>query len=112
LNNPNASFEEQAMVVASLNVPQPTLDGYLQPGAFVKWRELSATLQLPEKMLARTHARSASLVFSMRNVHTWTNYRGTDPESDFAVGEGGDAPSEFQTFAQPTYFIFRLNLGF
>ena len=112
MNNPNASFEEQAMVVASLNVPQPTLDGYLQTGAFVKWREASATLQLPDKLLARTHARSASLVFTVRNVHTWTNYRGTDPESDFGVGEGGDSPSEFQTFAQPTYFTFRLNLGF
>ena len=42
----------------------------------------------------------------------WTKYRGVDPESDFAVGNGGDTPSEFQTFAQPTYFIFRLNLGF
>jgi TonB-linked SusC/RagA family outer membrane protein len=116
LMNPDASFQEQAMAVASLNVPQPTIDGYFQPGAFVKWRELSATLQLPDKLLASTHAKSSSLVFSVRNLHTWTNYRGTDPESDFTVGEGtgsaADAPAEFQTFAQPTYFVLRLNLGF
>ena len=39
-------------------------------------------------------------------------YRGTDPESDFTATDGTDAPAEFQTFAAPTYFVFRLNLGF
>ena len=112
LMNPNASLQEQAMVVATLNDPSKTLDGFLQPGAFVKWREASAVLNLPNNVASRLRASSASLVFTARNLHTWTKYRGTDPESDFAVGEGGDSPSEFQTFAQPTFFIFRLNLGF
>jgi TonB-linked SusC/RagA family outer membrane protein len=116
LNNPNASLQEQAMVVATLNDPSHTLDGFLQPGAFVKWRELSATLQLPEVFATKLRARNANLVFSARNLKKWTKYRGTDPESDFAVGEGiggaSDSPSEFQTFAQPTYFVFRLNFGF
>src|SRR5690349_8211246 len=112
LMNPNASFEEQAMVVATLNDPSKTLDGFLQPGAFVKWRELSASLSLPTAVSTRLRSNSASLVFTARNLATWTRYRGTDPESDFAVGEGGDSPSEFQTFAQPTFFTLRLNLGF
>ncbi len=110
--NPSASMEEQAMVVAANFNAAKTLDGFLQPGGFVKWREASATLQLPQMLYSRSRIRNASLVFTARNLKKWTNYRGTDPESDFAVGEGGDAPSEFQTFAQPTYFIFRLNLGF
>jgi hypothetical protein len=110
--NPNASFEEQAMVVAANFNAAKTLDGYFQPGAFVKWREASATLQLPQQLFPGSRIKNASLVFTARNIKTWTKYRGTDPESDFTVGEGGDAPSEFQTFAQPSYFILRLNLGF
>ena len=110
--NPNASFQEQAMNVAANFDPAKTLDGYYQPGGFVKWREASVTLQAPQRLVARTHARSVALVFSARNLKQWTKYRGIDPESDFAVGNGGDTPSEFQTFAAPTYFIFRLNLGF
>jgi hypothetical protein len=112
LNNPNASLQEQAMVVANLNDPSHTLDGYLQPGAFVKWREASGTLTLPEALATRFRARSASLVFSARNLHTWTKYRGIDPEGDFAAGEGGDSPSEFESFALPTYYILRVNFGF
>lgn len=109
--NPNASFEEQAMVVASINAPEKTLDGYYQPGAFVKWRELTASYQLPNSLVRRTRARNASIVFSARNLKTWTNYRGSDPESDFTVTGGGDVPQEFQTFAAPTLFQFRLNFG-
>ena len=89
-----------------------TLDGFYQPGGFVKWREASVTVQVPEMLLRKTRARNASFVFSARNLGQWTKYRGIDPESDFQNGNGGDAPSEFQTFAQPSYFIFRLNLGF
>ena len=68
------------------------------------------------KKSAKTHARSANLVFSIRNVHKWTNYRGSDPESDYQITDSGtnanETPNEFQTFAAPTYFLFRFNLSF
>lgn len=110
--NPAASFEEQAMVVASIYSPEKTLDGYYQPGAFVKWREFSTTFELPQRLYSRAGARNASLVFSARNLKLWTNYRGSDPESDYRVTDGVDTPSEFQTFAAPTIFQLRLNFGF
>jgi len=112
LFNPSASFEEQAMVVAALTSPQKTLDGFFQPGAFVKWREATLTWDLPQGLISRTRARNASLVFAARNIKLWSNYRGSDPESDYTVTGGGDAPNEFQTFAAPTIFQVRLNLGF
>ena len=111
LFNPAASFEEQAMDVAAIYAPEKTLDGYMQPGAFVKWREATVTLQVPPRF-ALAGARNSSLVFSGRNLKLWTNYRGSDPESDFTATGGGDAPNEFQTFAAPTLFQFRLNLGY
>jgi TonB-linked SusC/RagA family outer membrane protein len=110
--NPEASFEEQAMVVATLDHPSKTIAGFFQDGAFVKWRELSATATLPERWAAKARARSASLTFSGRNLKLWTNYRGTDVESDYQVTDGVDTPNEFQTFAAPSYFVLRLNLGF
>jgi TonB-linked SusC/RagA family outer membrane protein len=112
LFNPGASFQEQAMDVAAIYAPEKTLDGYFQPGAFVKWREATVTWDLPSRLISRTHARNASLVFSARNLKLWTNYRGSDPESDYTATGGGDTPNEFQTFAAPTIFQLRLNLGF
>lgn len=112
LFNPAASFEEQAMVVAAIYAPEKTLDGYLQPGAFVKWREASLSIQVPQRFVARTRARDVSVVFSGRNLRKWTNYRGSDPESDYTATGGGDTPNEFQTFAAPSLFQVRMNVGF
>jgi TonB-linked SusC/RagA family outer membrane protein len=113
LMNPNASLEEQAMVVATRDHPSHTLDGFFQPGAFVKLREVSATFTAPETFLSRLRgARSLSVTASARNLHTWTNYRGADPETDFTASETSNSPQDFQTVAAPSYFILRLNVGF
>jgi hypothetical protein len=67
---------------------------------------------MPERLAAKAGARTASLTFAGRNLKLWTKYRGTDPESDYQVTDGVDTPNEFQTFAAPTFFVFRINLGF
>ena len=112
--NPNASLEDQAMVVATRNDPSATLDGFFQPGDFVKLREIAATYTIPAVMASRAfRARSASVTVSARNLAKWTKYRGVDPENDFtAANAGANNPSDFQTFGAPTYFIVRFNLGY
>jgi TonB-linked SusC/RagA family outer membrane protein len=112
--NPNASFEDQAMVVATTQHPSRTLDGFFQPGSFLRFRELNATYTLPTTFASRyLRARSASFNFAARNLAVWTNYRGIDPDIDRQAGEAdNDIPDEFQTLGIPTYFILRLNLGF
>lgn len=112
LNNPNASFEEQAMVVAALNHPARTNAGYMQPGAFTRLREVSVSYQLPESILGVLKSKDATLTFAARNVAKWSRYRGVDPENDFTVTDGGDFPQDFQTFGPPSYYILRLNIGF
>ncbi|MGZ8377149.1 MAG: SusC/RagA family TonB-linked outer membrane protein [Gemmatirosa sp.] len=114
LMNPNASFEEQAMVVATRDHPSKTLDGFYQPGSFVKLRELAVTFS-PSPEFARRYvrARTFSVTASGRNLALWTNYRGADPETDFTASEAGEnTPSDFQTVAPPSYFVIRLNVGF
>jgi TonB-linked SusC/RagA family outer membrane protein len=112
LMNPDASFEDQAMVVATRDHPSRTLDGFFQDGSFVKLREISLQYSFSPSFANRLRARSLSVVATARNVATWTDYRGVDPESDFVATTGSDAPSEFQTIAPPSFLILRLNLGF
>ena len=112
LNNPNASFEEQAMVVAALNHPARTNAGYMQPGAFTRLREISVSYELPPVITNVLRSKDASFTFAARNVATWTRYRGVDPENDFTVTDGGNLPQDFQTFGPQSYYILRLNLGF
>ena len=53
--------------------------------------------------------RAASLTFSARNLHVWTKYTGTDPESNYGTD---DVQTDFSTTAPPTYFTLRLNLHY
>jgi TonB-linked SusC/RagA family outer membrane protein len=113
LMNPQASFQEQAMVVATRDHPSRTLDGFFQPGSFVRLREASATFTASPELARRlTRGRTLSVTGTARNLVRWTNYRGPDPETDFTASEGGNTPSDFQTIAPPSYFVFRVNVGF
>jgi hypothetical protein len=88
-----------------------SVGGFIEDGDFIRFRELSLSYTAPESFAAR-YFRGRSLVASasIRNVGVpWTKYTGVDPE---AYGTTGDAPSEFQAFGPPTYFSFRINLGF
>jgi hypothetical protein len=111
LISPDASEFQQARTVMVREHASRSVGGFIEPGDFVRFRELSVSYTAPESFASR-YIRARSLVVSgaVRNIGTvWTKYTGVDPE---AFGTTGDAPSEFQAFAPPTYFSFRLNLGF
>ncbi len=112
-NNPKAPFDLQAANIARLEMPIQTLDGYFQSGPFVRLREASVQYTLSPSVAQRfLRARTASVVVSGRNLALWTNYPGTDPETAFNFTSGTDVPADFQTIAPPSYFIFRINLGY
>jgi TonB-linked SusC/RagA family outer membrane protein len=112
-NNLHAAFIEQATNIAANEHSARTLDGFLQPGAFVRLREASLQFTVPDALARRVaRAKSMSIVASGRNLKLWTNYRGTDPESGFNTTSGTEAPSEFQTVGPPSYAIIRVNLSF
>jgi TonB-linked SusC/RagA family outer membrane protein len=54
------------------------VDQYMQDASFAKLRELSATYTLPRQFLGI--ASPVSLTVAGRELHTWTDYRGVDPE--------------------------------
>ncbi len=111
LIDPNASLAAQARVVMGREHPSRSVAGYFEDGDFIRFRELAMTFYLPDSW-AQRYLRGRSLVAtaSVRNLGIlWTKYTGVDPE---AFGTTGDAPSEFQAFAPPTYFALRFNFGF
>ena len=108
-----AAFVDQATNIAANEHAIRTLDGYFQSGAFVRLREASIQYTLPDVLTSKlTRARSLSVVLTGRNLRLWTKYRGTDPESGFNTTGAGDAPQEFQTIGPPSYFVFRVNVGY
>ena len=112
-NFPGAPLVLQAANIARLEHPANTLDGYFMEGAFVRLREVSLQYTLSPALAGRVlRGRSASLSVAGRNLGLWSNYLGTDPETAFNFTSGTDVPADFQTLAPPSFFVFRINVGF
>lgn len=56
------------------------LDHHFEDGSFVRLREISVSMGLPQKLMGQFGARSAELSVGGRNLALWTRYSGPDPE--------------------------------
>ena len=56
--------------------------------------------------------RGSSLTISGRNLKTWTDYSGIDPEINESGGNANFTQNEFNTQPPLRYYTVRLNLLF
>ena len=88
-----------------------TYDGFIEDASFTKLREVAVILSLPRRFAARAGAASAELTLAGRNLKTWTNYSGVDPELN-AIAQAQFSTQDFLTLPQVRYFTARLALSF
>ena len=114
VNDPEATFENQAAATAANSSTKRTIWGYLVPNDFIKLREISATYTVPESFTRRwLRGRTASLNLSARNLgYPWSKYPGIDPESNNSVANTGGGNSELTAQPPLRYFISRVNISF
>ncbi len=67
---------EDGRTIGSANVTE----AYDEDASFVKLRELSLGYTLPREFANRLGVNGATITLTGRNLHTWTNYSGADPE--------------------------------
>jgi len=110
LSDPNASLESQAAFI-SARYMGATPYGYIEDATFVKWRELTLRVGVPEAVSSRIGVlRGAAVSLAGRNLGTWTDYTGLDPEINETGGSSGFTQGEFNT--QPPVRTFTLRFDF
>jgi hypothetical protein len=115
--NPESPLWEQARAVALINHPSRTEGGYFEKGDYTKLRELALTFTAPKEWLNHrfTPGNRLSVTLAGRNIKTWTQYTGTDPEAvtvPGGSGQGVEQQDPFQAVPPPRYVTLRFNLGF
>ena len=83
---------------------------FIEKADFAKLREISLGYDVPESYLSRIGARALSVNVAMRNIHTWTNYSGLDPENLFLSGTTGFI--EQSNLPQLAQFVTSINVSF
>jgi TonB-linked SusC/RagA family outer membrane protein len=104
-----APLAEQAAAIGI--IAGGTDAGFLEDGDFVKLRELAFTLMVPRDWSGRFGVDDLSLTVAGRNLKTWTDYTGFDPEvnsSPFA----NFSTSDFLTQPPVRYWTTRINVSF
>ncbi len=76
---------------------------------FFKIRSASVTYRLPDGLVPG--ARSAQVGIAGKNLMTWTNYRGLDPEAN-DNGFGDSTPNEYYNMAPPRILILNFSVNF
>jgi TonB-linked SusC/RagA family outer membrane protein len=90
------------------------VNGIINDASFTRLRELSLTYTVPNSWADRIGASRASISIAGRNLHTWTDYSGIEPEASFLGGSrgGGSAQWEQNVTPQLAQFVTTLNLSF
>lgn len=112
LINPASSLYEQARTVMVRETSSRSVQGFLEKGDYIRFRELSLTYSPPGNFAEKIFgAHTVSATLAARNLGIlWTNYTGVDPEAYF--GSNTDGTSEFQAFGPRTFYSLRLSVGF
>jgi TonB-linked SusC/RagA family outer membrane protein len=111
VNEPTAPLALQARAVAAAFLT--TDAGYIEDADFVRLRELTVSISLPQQLARRARFADASLVLAGRNLATWTDYTGLDPEvSTNPAATQGWVYQDFLTVPPVRVWTARLNLSF
>ncbi|NJD11942.1 MAG: SusC/RagA family TonB-linked outer membrane protein, partial [Gemmatimonadetes bacterium] len=89
-----------------------TYEEYIEDGSYVKLRELSASYRVDQPWVTRLGISSLRVRVAGRNLYTWTNYTGLDPEVNLfgtsQVAQGVD----FANTPIPRSWVVGIDLGF
>ncbi len=109
--NPEAPLEEQAAYIADRFLGSAY--GFVEKADFYKWRELSATFTVPASWAEfLPQADGLRLTVAGRNLATFTDYPGLDPETVEGGGNANFSQSEFNTQPPVRYLMLRLDYSF
>jgi len=111
LVDPTSPLWLQARVVALRETPSGTQWGFIENATYIRLREASATYEFPAEWAHKFRAERLSFTIAGRNLWKASGFSGVDPEANYFEGPTGIV-SNFQTAPPPTYWTFRLNVGF
>ncbi|MFL5463887.1 MAG: TonB-dependent receptor domain-containing protein, partial [Gemmatimonadaceae bacterium] len=96
---------------ASIAIALGTDAGYIEDATFTKLRELSFSLRAPESMTRAFGGHTVEFTVAGRNLKTWTNYTGFDPEINSSPGLQFST-SDFLTLSPTRTWTARVNVNF
>ena len=84
---------------------------YVEDGSYLRMKEATITYELREETLSKIRLKRLKLYVTGRNLRTFTNYSGMDPEINYAGDDNIRLGTDFFTYPQARKVIFGINIG-
>jgi TonB-dependent starch-binding outer membrane protein SusC len=97
----------------TLNAERHNLfEAFIEDGSFVKLREASLSYRFDDAWVRRLGAEAMTIRVAGRNLYTWTNYSGIDPEINLFSANTVARGVDFATTPIPRTITVGVNLNF
>jgi TonB-linked SusC/RagA family outer membrane protein len=111
--NPNDPTDPKNIRIAAYQTGDQMGAEYIRDSGFAKLREVSVSYTLPGTVSRRFGASRASVNLAARNLYTWTDWTGMEPEAMFLAGaRGGFTQFEQNHMPQLAQFVTSININF
>lgn len=84
---------------------------FVENGSYLRFKEVTLSYSFSREMLDRLHLSKLKLYITSRNLFTFTQYSGMDPEVNYAGDDILRMGTDFFTYPQARSFVFGINLG-
>jgi hypothetical protein len=107
--NTNTNIPRMTFQDANINGRDSDRPGWLQSGNYFRLNTISLGFSIPAKTLAKVKMKSARIYATLQNVHTFTRYKGYNP--DFTAGALSPG-FDYGTFPRPRTTMLGVQIKF
>lgn len=89
-------------------------DRYIEDGSYIRLKNITLGYTFPKKWLRPLRLENVRLYCNLQNLHTWTKYKGYDPEVGYNTQDSSGHTYGFDSgrYPSPTTYSFGLNFSF
>jgi hypothetical protein len=93
-------------------IEQGLIHPYIFDGSFIRWRELTASYDLPQHIAGRFGLDNVRITLGGRNLRVFTDFPGVDPEGNIQGGQDNFVRGYAFEVGIPQTWYGELSIGF
>lgn len=87
-------------------------DLLIEDASYIRLQNISVGYTFPRNWMRKIYLENLRIYFSAQNVHTWTKYKGLDPEVGAMYGDALMTGVDYGRYPSPRIYTFGLNVSF
>ena len=85
---------------------------YVEDGSYIRIKNIALGYTVPAKLIKRLHLENLRVYCNIQNLHTFTKYKGYDPEIGMSTQSNNVYGLDYGRYPSPTTYSFGLNVSF